>query len=60
MPEPCGMTIGPDDECPRGHRGDGARCGPDERAELARQHLAAARQTSVDQLPPSVLMRECA
>lgn len=34
--------------------------GPDERAELARQHLAAARQTSVDQLPPSVLMRECA
>lgn len=25
VPEPCGMTIGPDGECPRGHRGDGAR-----------------------------------
>jgi hypothetical protein len=23
-PEPCGMTVGPDGQCPRGHRQDGA------------------------------------
>jgi hypothetical protein len=32
----------------------------DQRAELARQFLAEARQRSVDQLPPTVLMREVA
>jgi hypothetical protein len=33
---------------------------PDERAELAARFLAEARQRSVDQLAPSLLMRECA
>ena len=33
---------------------------PDERAELARRFLAEARQRPVDQLPPTLLMRECA
>jgi hypothetical protein len=33
---------------------------PDERAELARQFLAEARQRSVEELAPSLLMRECA
>jgi hypothetical protein len=33
---------------------------PDERAELARRFLAEARQRSVDQLAPTLLMRECA
>jgi hypothetical protein len=32
----------------------------DERAELARAYLAEVSATSVEQLPPSVLMRECA
>lgn len=32
----------------------------DERAELAARYLAEARQRSVDQLAPSLLMRECA
>jgi hypothetical protein len=32
----------------------------DQRAELARTYLAEARQRSVEQLPPSLLMRECA
>ena len=32
----------------------------DERAELARAYLAAARQRDVETLPPSLLMRECA
>jgi hypothetical protein len=32
----------------------------DQRAELARQFLAEARQRSVEQLAPSLLMRECA
>ena len=32
----------------------------DERAELARRYLAEARQRDVEQLPPSLLMRECA
>jgi hypothetical protein len=32
----------------------------DERAEFARRYLAEARQRDVDQLPPSLLMRECA
>jgi hypothetical protein len=32
----------------------------DERAELARVYLAEARQRSVEQLPPTLLMRECA
>ena len=25
VPEPCGMTVGPDGECPRGHRQDGGQ-----------------------------------
>jgi hypothetical protein len=33
---------------------------PDERAERARRFLAEVRQRPVDQLPPSILMRECA
>lgn len=33
---------------------------PDERAELARRYLAEARQRSVEQMPPTVLMREVA
>jgi hypothetical protein len=33
---------------------------PDERAELARAYLAEVGGTSVEALPPSVLMRECA
>ena len=33
---------------------------PDERAELARRFLAEARQRSVEQLAPTLLMRECA
>jgi hypothetical protein len=33
---------------------------PDERAELARQFLAEARTRSVEQLAPTLLMRECA
>jgi hypothetical protein len=33
---------------------------PDERAELARAYLAEARQRSVEQLAPTLLMRECA
>ena len=33
---------------------------PDERAELARRFLAEARQRGVEQLPPTLLMRECA
>jgi hypothetical protein len=33
---------------------------PDERAELARRYLAEARQRSVEELAPSLLMRECA
>jgi hypothetical protein len=33
---------------------------PDERAELACRFLAEARQRSVEQLAPSLLMRECA
>ena len=33
---------------------------PDERAGLARRFLDEARQRSVEQLPPSVLMRESA
>jgi hypothetical protein len=33
---------------------------PDERAELAARFLAEARQRSVDQLAPTLLMRECA
>ena len=33
---------------------------PDERAELARRFLAEARQRSVEQMPPTLLMRECA
>jgi len=32
----------------------------DQRVELAREYLAGVRRASVDQLPPSVLMRECA
>jgi hypothetical protein len=32
----------------------------DERAELARRFLAEARQRSVEELAPSLLMRECA
>jgi hypothetical protein len=32
----------------------------DERAELARSYLAEARQRSVEQLAPTLLMRECA
>jgi hypothetical protein len=32
----------------------------DERAELARAYLAEARQRSVEQLAPTLLMRECA
>jgi hypothetical protein len=32
----------------------------DERAELARRFLAEARQRSVEQMPPTLLMRECA
>jgi hypothetical protein len=32
----------------------------DQRAEIARDYLATARRTSVEQLPPSLLMRECA
>jgi hypothetical protein len=32
----------------------------DEWAELARRYLAEARQRGVAQLPPSLLMRECA
>jgi hypothetical protein len=32
----------------------------DERAELARRFLADARQRSVEQLAPTLLMRECA
>jgi hypothetical protein len=33
---------------------------PDERAELARQFLTETRTRSVDQLAPTLLMRECA
>lgn len=33
---------------------------PDERAELARAYLAEARQRSVEELAPTLLMRECA
>jgi len=33
---------------------------PDERAELARRFLAEARQRSVEQMPPTLLMREVA
>lgn len=33
---------------------------PDERAELARQFLAEVRGRSVEQMPPTLLMRECA
>jgi predicted metal-dependent enzyme (double-stranded beta helix superfamily) len=33
---------------------------PEERAELARRFLAEARQRSVEQMPPTPLMRECA
>ena len=33
---------------------------PDERAEFARRFLAEARQRSVEQMPPTVLMREVA
>jgi hypothetical protein len=33
---------------------------PDERAELAARFLAEARTRSVDQLAPTLLMRECA
>jgi hypothetical protein len=32
----------------------------DQRAELARAYLAEARQRSVEQLAPTLLMRECA
>jgi hypothetical protein len=32
----------------------------DERAELAARYLAEAQQRSVEQMPPSLLMRECA
>jgi hypothetical protein len=32
----------------------------DERAELARSYLAEARQRSVEELAPTLLMRECA
>jgi hypothetical protein len=32
----------------------------DQRVEIARDYLATARRTSVEQLPPSLLMRECA
>jgi hypothetical protein len=32
----------------------------DERAELARRYLAEARQRDVEQLAPTLLMRECA
>jgi hypothetical protein len=32
----------------------------DQRAELAREYLTDAQRHSVDQLPPSLLMRECA
>jgi hypothetical protein len=32
----------------------------DQRVQLARDYLATARRTSVEQLPPSLLMRECA
>jgi len=32
----------------------------DQRITLARQYLAEVSGTTVDQLPPSVLMRECA
>jgi hypothetical protein len=31
-----------------------------QRVELAREYLADVRRTGVEQLPPSVLMRECA
>jgi hypothetical protein len=33
---------------------------PDERAGLARAYLAETRQRSVEQMPPTLLMRECA
>jgi len=33
---------------------------PDQRAELARAYLAETRQRSVEQLAPTLLMRECA
>ena len=33
---------------------------PDELAELARAYLAEVRQRSVEELAPSLLMRECA
>jgi hypothetical protein len=33
---------------------------PDERAELARRFLAEAQQRSVEQMPPTLLMREVA
>lgn len=33
---------------------------PDERAELAARFLAEARQRSVEQMPPTLLMREVA
>lgn len=33
---------------------------PDERAELARRFVAEARQRSVEQMPPTLLMREVA
>ena len=32
----------------------------DERTRQAREFLAAARQRGVEELPPSLLMRECA
>ncbi len=32
----------------------------DQRAGLAREYLTGARKRKVDQLPPSLLMRECA
>ncbi|HEV8274891.1 MAG TPA: hypothetical protein VGQ26_04235 [Streptosporangiaceae bacterium] len=32
----------------------------DQRAETARDYLTAARKRSVEQMPPSLLMRECA
>src|SRR5207248_5420942 len=33
---------------------------PDERVELARKYLAEARQRGVEQMPPTLLMREVA
>jgi hypothetical protein len=39
--------------------GGGVMIPADERAELARRYLAEARQRDVDQLPPTLLMREC-